>query len=94
MTRRKALERWDTKIGNTEVTPQAIWPIAKSLLKRDGPRAPTAIHDALGLKFLPSEKANRIAESGNSVCDENHERQVDAKVQALLETVDKNPLKG
>jgi hypothetical protein len=33
------LERWETKIGNTEVTPKAIWPIAKSLLKRDGPRA-------------------------------------------------------
>jgi hypothetical protein len=36
MTREKALERWETKIGNTEVTPQAIWPIAKSFLKREG----------------------------------------------------------
>jgi hypothetical protein len=54
MTRKKALERWETKIYNTEVTPQAIWPIAKSLLKRDGPRAPTAIHGGSGLKFLPS----------------------------------------
>jgi hypothetical protein len=44
MTRRKAFERWETKINNIEVTPQAIWSIAKSLLKRDGPRAPTAIH--------------------------------------------------
>jgi hypothetical protein len=40
MTRKKALERWETKKGNAEVTPQAIWPIAKSLLTRDGPRAP------------------------------------------------------
>jgi hypothetical protein len=56
MTRKKALERWETKIGNAEVTPQAVWPIAKSLLKRDGPRAPNAIHDASGLKFLPSGK--------------------------------------
>jgi hypothetical protein len=53
MTRKKALERWETKISNAEITPQAIWPIAKSLLKRDGPRAPTAIHGATGLKYHP-----------------------------------------
>jgi hypothetical protein len=28
MTRKKAFDRWETKISNTEVTPQAIWPIA------------------------------------------------------------------
>jgi hypothetical protein len=60
MTRKKALERKETKISNAEVTPQAIWPIAKSL-KRDGPRAPTAIHGASDLKFHPSEKASAIA---------------------------------
>jgi hypothetical protein len=60
MTCKKALERRETKIGNSEVTPQAIWSIAKSLLKTDGPRAPTAIHGASGPKFLPSEKANAI----------------------------------
>jgi hypothetical protein len=37
-------------------------PIAKSLLKRDRPRAPTAIHSDSGLKILPSEKANAIAD--------------------------------
>jgi hypothetical protein len=37
---RKALERWEMKIENCEVTPQAVWPIAKSLMKRDGPEAP------------------------------------------------------
>jgi hypothetical protein len=63
MTRKKTLERWEIKISNAEVTPEAIWPIAKSLLKRDGPRAPTAIHGASGLKFLPSEKTNAIADS-------------------------------
>jgi hypothetical protein len=62
ITPQKALERWETKIGNAEATPQAIWPIAKSLLKRDGPRAPTAIYGASGLKNLPSEKANAIAD--------------------------------
>jgi hypothetical protein len=35
MTRRKALERWETTVGNCEVRPQALWPIAKSLMERD-----------------------------------------------------------
>jgi hypothetical protein len=61
MTRQKALEQWETKISNAEVTPQATWPIAKSLLKRDGPRASTDIYGASGLKYLPSEKANATA---------------------------------
>jgi hypothetical protein len=100
MTRKKALQRWETKISNAEVTRQAIWPIAKSLLKRDGPRAPTAIHGTSGLKFIPSEKAKAIADcleiqfTPHELCDENHERRVEAKVQALLETVDQNPIKG
>jgi hypothetical protein len=93
------LERWETKIGNTEVTPQAIWPIAKSLLKRNGPRAQTAIHGASGLKFHTSDKANAIADcleiqfTPHVLCDDNHERRVEAIVQALLETVDKTPSK-
>jgi hypothetical protein len=80
MTRKKALERWETKIVNTVVTPQAIWQIAKSLLKRDGPRAPTAIRGTSGLKFHLSEKANAIAHclenpfTQHDLYDENHER--------------------
>jgi hypothetical protein len=97
LTRRKALERWETRISNTEVTPQAIWPIAKSLLKRDGPRAPTAIHGASGLKFHPFKKANAIADcleiqvTPHDLCDENHERRVEARVDALLKAVDDSP---
>jgi hypothetical protein len=97
MTRKKKLERWETKISNTEVTPQAIWPIAKSLLKRDGPRAPTAIHGPSGIKFHPSEKDNAIADclenqfTHHDLCDENHERRVEARVQTLLEAVDNKP---
>ncbi|PNF28984.1 hypothetical protein B7P43_G15105 [Cryptotermes secundus] len=85
------------KIGNTEVTPQGIWPIVKSLLKRDGPRAPTVVHGASGLKFHPFEKANEIADcleiqfTPHVLCDKNHEWQVEARVQALLETIDDNP---
>jgi hypothetical protein len=97
MTRRKALERWETRIGNCEVTPHAIWPVAKSLMKRDGPKAPTAIHDFLGIKYHPLEKANAIADclekhfTPNDLCDENHERRVAARFQALLESVDNSP---
>jgi hypothetical protein len=60
MTRNKALERWKAKIKSAEVTPQAIWPIAKSLRKKGGPRSPTAINGATGLKFHSSGKANAI----------------------------------
>jgi hypothetical protein len=49
-------------MGNCEVTPQGIWPTAKSPLKSDGPRASSVIHGPLGLKFLPAEKANAITD--------------------------------
>jgi hypothetical protein len=62
MTRKKALERWESKLANTEVTPQAIWPIAKSLTNRDGPRAPIVIYGPLGPKFQLTDKANAIAD--------------------------------
>jgi hypothetical protein len=94
MTRKKALERWETRIANCEATPQALLPIAKSLLKRDGPKAPTAIHGSSGLKFHPLDKVNAIADylenlfTLHDLCDEKPERRVEARVQALLETVD------
>jgi hypothetical protein len=61
MIRKKTLEQWETKLENTELTPQAIWPIAKSLTNRDGPKAPSALHDLLGLKSHPEDIANAIA---------------------------------
>jgi hypothetical protein len=93
MTRKKALERWETKINNSEVTPQAIWPIAKSRLKRDGPRPPTAIHGPLGLKFLPLEKANA---SADCVETSSHHMTCVKKTMSCgwriqLEAVDNNP---
>jgi hypothetical protein len=66
-------------------------------MKRDGPRAPTAIHGSSGLKFHPLEKANAIADclkiqfAPHDLCDYNHEWRVEARVQALLETVDNSP---
>jgi hypothetical protein len=97
MTRKKALKRWESKLANTEVTPQATWPIAKSLAKRDEPRAPTVIYGPLGSTFQPTNKANAIADclekqfTSHKLCDENHERQVEARVQALLEAEDNDP---
>jgi hypothetical protein len=97
MTRINALERWETQISNTEVTPQAIWPIAKSLLTRDVTRPPTANHGPSGFIFHPSEKANAIADcmknqfTHHVLCDENHERRVEARVQTLLKAVDNMP---
>jgi hypothetical protein len=45
MVRKIILERWETKLVICEVTPKAIWPIAKSLTKKKGgPKAPFAIH--------------------------------------------------
>jgi hypothetical protein len=58
MTRRKALEQRETKIENYEVTPQAIWPTAKSLMTRDGPKAPAANHGPSDLQYDPLEKVN------------------------------------
>jgi hypothetical protein len=57
MTCEKSLERcggWKEKRekkGDSEVTPQAIWPTLKSLTKRVVSNAPTAIHDPFGLQY-------------------------------------------
>jgi hypothetical protein len=97
MTRRKAHERWETEVGNCEVTPQALWSIAKSLMKKDGPKAPTAIHGPLGITDHPNEKAKAIADylenqfTSHDPCDGNNEGQVATTVQALLASVDNIP---
>jgi hypothetical protein len=96
MTCKKALEQWETKVGNS-VPPQALWPIAKSLIKRDGPKAPNAIHGPSDLKFHPSKKPNETADclenqfTTHDLCDKNHKWRVEATVQVLLKAVDNNP---
>jgi hypothetical protein len=50
------------KIGTCEATPQAILSIAEPLIKKDGPKAPTAIHGPPCLKYHPLEKAKTIAD--------------------------------
>jgi hypothetical protein len=97
MTRRKALEWRETKVGNYEVIPQALWPIAKSLMKRDGSKAPTAVRGPLEITYHPNEKANAIADclennfTSHDLCDENHERRAETRVQVLLPSVDDTP---
>jgi hypothetical protein len=66
-------------------------------MKRDGPKAPTAIHGLSGLKFLPVGKANLIADclenrfTPHDPCDKRHEERVEAYVQALLDAEDNIP---
>jgi hypothetical protein len=97
MTRKKGHGRLETKLANTEVTLQAIGPIAKSLTNRDEPRAPTVINGLLGLKFHPVVKANAIAVclenqfAPHDLCDEKHEQRVKDRVQTLLEAKDNEP---
>jgi hypothetical protein len=68
-------------------------------MKRNGPRAPTAIHGPLGITYQPEEKANVIADylenqfTSHDLCDENHERQVETTVQVLLASEDDTLLK-
>jgi hypothetical protein len=88
-------------VGNKnscDVTTQTVWCIAK-FMKRDEPRAPSAIYGLLCFKSHPLEKANAIADRlenqfpPHDLWDENHERQLEARVQALLETVDNDSSK-
>jgi hypothetical protein len=99
MIRRKEFDRWEFKVGNCEGTPQALLPIAESLIKRDGPKAPTTLHGFLGIKYRPKEKVNVIVDylenqfASYDVCDENHERQAEeSRIQVLLASVDDNQL--
>jgi hypothetical protein len=72
MTCRKVLEWWETEVGNCEVTPQALWPIVKSLMKRDGPKAPATVHGPLGVTYHLNKEADTIANClGNQFTSHN-----------------------
>jgi hypothetical protein len=62
MARKKALEQWETKVRNFEVTPQAVWPIAKSVMKRDGPNTSNSVHGPSKITYHTNEKANLNAD--------------------------------
>jgi hypothetical protein len=67
-------------------------------MKRDGPKAPTAVHGPLGITYHPNRKADMIVDclgnrfTSHEPCDENHEQQVETGIQALLASVDNTPL--
>jgi hypothetical protein len=73
MVRKRALERWETKLTNCEVTSQAVWLIAEFLSKSGGPETPSEVHCPLGPIFYPIDKANIIAD-----CIENKFRAHDS----------------
>jgi hypothetical protein len=83
--RKRSLETWETRLANCEVTPQAIWPIAKSLMERSGPNS-----WSLKPHIYPIGKANTTVGclenqfTAHNLCDCDHRKQVEAKVQALL----------
>jgi hypothetical protein len=54
------------KTEKSEVTSHAVQPCVKSVIRRDGPNALTAIRGLLGLKYQPPEKATTFA-----YCSEN-----------------------
>jgi hypothetical protein len=71
----------------------------KSLVKRDGPKAPTDIHCPLDLKYQTREAATTTADrlgeqlAQHVLCDENHKRRVETKTQILFEAADGTPSK-
>jgi hypothetical protein len=85
MTHRKALEWWEAKLGYCEVTHQALLPIAKSRMKRNEPKAPTAVHGPLETANHLNEKANVIEDclenqfTSHDLCDENREQQAETR---------------
>jgi hypothetical protein len=56
-------------------------------MKRDGPRAPTAIHGPLGLKAKTIADCLENLFTPHDLCDENCEPGVEARVQAVLESL-------
>jgi hypothetical protein len=67
-------------------------------MKRDGPKAPTAVHGPLGITYHLNEKTNVIVDclenqfTSHNLCDENHELQVERRVKSLLASVNDSPL--
>jgi hypothetical protein len=58
-------------------------------MNRDEPRASTAIHCPLGLNAIADCLEKQF--SPHDLCDDNQERQVETRVQALLEAIENEP---
>jgi hypothetical protein len=59
IVRKRAFEGWEMKLANCEVTPQSIWPTAKSLTKGTELESKSAIYGPL---FYPIDKYNIITD--------------------------------
>jgi hypothetical protein len=84
------------KIGNSEVTPQALWPVVKSLWSGMDQRH-QALHEPWEIKSPERESQHDAGYLENQftshdLCDENHEGQLETRVQVLLAFVDNTPL--
>jgi hypothetical protein len=67
---------------NCEISSQALWSIVKSLMKKEGPKAPTIEHGPLGITYCPNKKVIVVADwlenqfTSHDLFDENHEQRV------------------
>jgi hypothetical protein len=67
-------------------------------MKRDGPKAPAAVHGFLGIAYHPNNKTNVSVDclekqfTSHDLCDEKDEREVETIVQALFASVSGTPL--
>jgi hypothetical protein len=92
--RRNAIEKWGKKLSNAEISPHAVWPLEKSLKRRDKPKAPSATQSPTGFKSFPFEKANMFVDclesqfSPHDLCEGHHEQLVVTRIQALFEAED------
>jgi hypothetical protein len=63
-------------------------------MKRNGSQVPTDLHAPLRITYHPNEEDGVIEDClqnqfiSHDLCDENHEREVETTVQALLASVD------
>jgi hypothetical protein len=63
-------------------------------MKSDGSKAPITLHSPLGITYHPNEKAKATADCLEShvtsygLYDKNHQQQVEARIQALLASVE------
>jgi hypothetical protein len=71
-------------VGNKNTHLRLRGPLRNPTERRDGPKAPTAVHGALGFKF---DLLNTIADclenqfTPHDVCDKNDDKRVEGRVE-------------
>jgi hypothetical protein len=96
MTRKRALERWESKITNSSYTSGNL-AYCEVLNKQGWTKGTNCYSRSFWNKISSTRKANAIADclekrfTPHDLCEKHHKRQVEAKVKDL-EVVDINPL--